>query len=159
MPTRTFRIGWFCAALALLVSCGGEPETPEDQVRALIQRATAAAEDKSIGKLREMISDRYADAHQQDKRGIEALLRFHFLRNKTIHLFTRIPNVTLTDPDHAQATVLVAMGGVPIPSADDLPALRADLHHFEIELAREEDQWRVTRAAWRRAEPAEFMNP
>jgi len=65
----------------------------------------------------------------------------------------------LPQPDHAQATVLVAMAGVPIVSAQELPALRADLHRFEIDFAREGKAWRVQRAAWRRAELGEFLSP
>lgn len=153
----TTGLAWAVCAL-LLVGCGA-PKNPEDQVRLLIQQAVAAVEDKDVGTLRDMISNRYADDHQQDKRGAEALLRFHFLRNKTIHLFTRVPALTVGDADHARATVLVAMAGVPIPGAQDLPALRADLHHFEIDFEREDGEWRVVRAAWRRAEPGEFLNP
>lgn len=143
--------------MALLASCGGAPETPEQQVRALIAQATAAAEERSAGTLRDMISDRYADDQQRDKRAIEQLLRFHFLRNTTIHLFTRVPDITITAPDHALATVYVAMAGVPIAAVEDLPALRADLHHFELEFIREDNAWRLLRAAWQRAEPAEFV--
>jgi len=159
MNHRRLFLGLLGCVIALVASCGGAPQTPEDQVRALIQQATAAAEDRSVGKLRALISARYADEQQRDKRAIEALLRFHFLRNTSIHLFTRVPSVTLTDLDHAQATVFVAMAGVPIASVDDLPALRADLHHFELEFVREENTWRLQRAAWQRAEPAEFVTP
>lgn len=157
MLTRMRDFGFVCCALALLASCGGAPQTPEQQVRALIQQATAAAEERSVSKLRDMISERYTDEQQRDRRAIEQVLRFHFLRNTTIHLLTRVPDITITAPDHALATVYVAMAGVPISSVDDLPALRADLHHFELEFTREENGWRLQRATWQRAEPAEFV--
>ncbi len=152
-------IGLLGLALVLLAGCRGERTGPEAQVRTLIQEALTAAEQKSVGTLRAMISEKYADEQGQNKRGIEALLRLHFLRNETLHLYARVPSVTLPQPDRAEAVVLVAMAGVPIASVQDLPALRADLHRFEIGFAREDKTWRVQRAAWRRAELGEFLGP
>lgn len=143
----------------LLPGCRGEREAPEAQVRALINGAAIAAEQKRIGTLRDMVSDRYADDRGQDKRTIENLLRMHFLRNETLHLYTHIQSVTLPQPDRAQAIVLVAMAGVPIASIQALPALRADLHRFEIDFVREDKAWRAQRATWRRAELGEFVSP
>jgi hypothetical protein len=143
----------------LLTGCRGERVSPEDQVRALINSAATAAEQKSLGTLRDMISEKYADDQGQNKRAVEGLLRLHFLRNETVHLYAHIQSVTLPQPDRAQATVLVAMAGVPIASAQELPALRADLHRFEIDFARENKTWRVQRAAWQRAELGEFLGP
>lgn len=143
-------------AMLLVGGCGGEPESPEAQVRAVIARAVAAAEAKDVGTLRAMVSDRYSDANGQDKRAIEAMLRLHFLRNESVHLYTRVQSVTVPQPDRAEASVLVAMAGVPITSEVELPALRADLHRFDIEFMREGDRWRVQRAAWSRAELGEL---
>ena len=146
-------------AAMLLPGCRGERASPEAEVRALINSAAVAAEQKNIGTLRDSISEKYADEQGQNKRAIENLLRLHFLRNESVHLFAHIQSVTLPQPDRAQATVLVAMAGVPIASAQELPALRADLHRFEIEFTREGKTWRVQRAAWRRAELGEFLSP
>jgi hypothetical protein len=143
----------------LLAACRSERDTPEAEVRALIRSAAAAAEQKQLGTLRDMVSERYADEQGLDKRAAENLLRLQFLRNERLHLYTRIQSVTLPQPDRAQAVVLVAMAGVPIASEADLPALRADLHRFEIDFAREDKTWRVQRAVWRRMEPGELLDP
>jgi hypothetical protein len=143
----------------LLAACRSERDTPEAQVRTLIRSAVAAAEQKQLGTLRDMVSERYADEQGLDKRAVENLLRLQFLRNESLHLYTRIQSVSLPQPDRAQATVLVAMAGVPIASEADLPALRADLHRFEIDFAREDKTWRVQRATWRRVEPGELLGP
>lgn len=143
--------------LSLLAACQRERTTPETQVRALIQEAVTAAEQKRLGVLRDMISERFRDEQGQDKRAAENLLRLQFLRNESLHLLARIPAVTIAAPDHAQAIVLVAMAGVPIASVQDLAALRADLHRFEIDFVLEGKQWRVQRAAWRRAEAGDFF--
>lgn len=140
----------------LVAGCGDRPESPETQVRAVIAQAAEAAEARDISMLRAMISDRYSDANGQDKRAIEALLRLHFLRNASVHLYTRVQSVAVSQPDRAEASVLVAMAGVPITSEVELPALRADLHRFDIEFALEDDDWRVRRASWSRTEFGEL---
>ena len=146
------------AAIAL-AGCGGKPGTPEAQIRALIARAVTAAEEKDIGSLRDMVSERYSDDQGRSKRTIEDILRLHFLRNESLHLYTRVQSITLGQADRAQARVLVAMAGVPISSELELPALRADLHRFDLDFVREDDHWRVRRASWGRAEPGEFVSP
>ena len=143
----------------LLPGCRGERTSPEAEVRAQISRALAASEQKSIGTLKDIVSEKYTDDQGHDKRAIENLLRLHFLRHETLHLYARVASITLPQPDRAEAIVLVAMAGVPIVSAQELPTLRADLHRFEINFAREAKTWRVQRAAWRRAELGEFINP
>ena len=143
----------------LLPGCRGERASPEAEVRALINDAVTAAGQKHIGALKDLISENYADDQGQNKRAIENLLRLQFLRNETVHLYAHIQSVTLPQPDRARASVLVAMAGVPIASAQDLSLLRADLHRFEIDFARENKTWRVQRAAWQRAELGEFPGP
>lgn len=158
------RLIWRIALLGIVVAmllpgCRGERTSPEAEVRAQINNAVAAAEQKNIGFLKSIISKQYTDDQGQNMQAVERLLRLHFLRQETIHLYAHIQSVTLPQPDRAKATVFVAMAGVPIAAMQDLPALRADLHRFEIDFAREEKTWRVQRAAWRRAEPGEFLSP
>lgn len=160
MAHRSLRLGFAAlAGLLCLAACQRERLAPEAQVRALIQSAVAAAEQKRLGTLRDLIAERYQDDQGQDKRALENLLRLQFLRNESLHLFARIQSVTLAQPERAQSIVLVAMAGVPIASVQELATLRADLHRFEIDWVQENKQWRVQRAAWRRAEAGEFLSP
>jgi hypothetical protein len=138
-------------------ACSSERDSPEAQVRALLAQGEAAAEKKESGVLRQLISEKYSDSQGQDKKAVEAMLRFYFLRNQSIHLFTRTRQISFPQPDLAQADVMVAMAGQPISDAEELERLRADLHRFEITLARENGQWKVMRAEWRRAEFADFL--
>jgi hypothetical protein len=138
-------------------ACSSERDSPEAQVRALLTQGEAAAEKKESAVLRQMISEKYSDSQGQDKKAVDALLRYYFLRNQSIHLFTRIRQIGFPQPDLAQADVMVAMAGQPISDAEELERLRADLHRFEITLARENGEWKVIRAEWRRAEFADFL--
>lgn len=159
MKFSSSRRAVFLAAISLLplVSCLPAQDSPEAQVRALFARAETAAEQKDLAALRPMISDQYADGEGQDKKAIEAVLRFYFLRNQSIHLFTRIQNIEFPEPARARAVVLVAMAGQPIKTGQELARLHADLNRFVITLARDNKEWKVTAAEWRRAEPADFL--
>jgi hypothetical protein len=149
-------MGWVFF-LPLLISCAPGENSPEAQVRTLLERGESAAEKKDSGVLRQMISEKYSDSQGQDKRAIEAILRYYFLRHESIHLFMRIQSIAFAQPAQAQAIVVVAMAGQPIAGAEELERLRADLHRFEIILANENKEWKVIRAEWRRAEPADFL--
>jgi hypothetical protein len=138
-------------------ACSSGRDSPEAQVRALLAQGEAAAEKRESGVLRQLISEKYSDSQGQDKKAVEAVLRFYFLRNQSIHLFTRIRQISFPQPDMAQADVMVAMAGQPISDAEELERLRADLHRFEITLAQENGEWKVMRAEWRRAEFADFL--
>ena len=154
--TVLFVMAWaFC--LPLLVACSPHEDSPETQVRTLLKRGEMAAEKKQSGVLRQMISEKYSDSQGQDRRAIEAILRYYFLRHESIHLFMRVQSIAFPQPAQAQAIVLVAMAGQPIAGAEELERLRADLHRFEITLAGENKEWKVIRAEWRRAEPGDFF--
>lgn len=140
-----------------VTACSSGQDSPEAQVRALIEQAESSAEKKESGNLRRLVSEKYSDSQGRDKKAIEAVLRYYFLRHESIHLFTRIQQTSFPSPGIAHAVVLVAMAGQPITDAEELERLRADLHRFEITLTRESEEWKVIRAEWRRAEFADFL--
>lgn len=151
------------ALLALIVAawmpaCRAEPESPEAQVRTLIQRAEAAAEEKRVKALKQLVSESYSDGHGRDKEAIEGLLTYYFLRNQSIHLLTRVQSLEFPEPARCRATVFVAMAAKPIPNIDQLTRIRADLYRFDLSIRDEgSGDWRVTRAAWRHATAADFL--
>jgi hypothetical protein len=147
------------ALLAFMVAstaaCPSGVDSPDARIRATIARAETAAEAKDLGALKDLISDAYHDDAGQDKRAILGLLFMQFRRHESIHLFTRIDRVDI-QPARATATVFTGIAGRPIPSADDLPALRADLYRFDLTLVDERGTWRVTQSAWRPAVLSDF---
>jgi hypothetical protein len=147
----------FLSSVMFFAGACSSGDSPEAQVRALLAQGEAAAEKKESAVLRQMVSEKYSDSQGQDKKAVDAILRYYFLRNQSIHLFMRIRQISFPQPDLAQADVMVAMAGQPITDTEQLERLRADLHRFEITLARENGEWKVTRAEWRRAEFADFI--
>lgn len=146
----------FAFVFLTLVACS-KTETPVVQVHATIGEAQAAAEKKELAVLKRLVSEKYRDAQGQDKRAIEAVLRYYFLRNESIHVFTRIQSVDVAGSDQAQAVVFVALAGQPLKSAQEFERLRADLYRFDLAFSKEGDRWRVVRADWRSAELGDFL--
>jgi len=138
-------------------ACSSDRDNPEKQVRSLLAQGETAAEQKQAGTLRQMISEKYSDSQGQDKKAIESTLRYYLLRHQTIHLFTRIREIAFPAPDLAHVDMMVAMAGQPIANVGELERLQADLHRFEINLVREQGEWKVLRAEWRRAEIGDFL--
>lgn len=139
-------------ACAALVCCRADPQDPEAQIRSLLSRSEAAASEKDLATVKDAISELYADDSGHDKQAIAALVGFNFLRNDSIHLLTRVLQIELLDPTHAEASVLVAMAGQPIPGGRELAKLRASIYRFDFSLCDEgSGGWRVTSARWQRA--------
>jgi hypothetical protein len=140
-----------------LPACSSEPGSAEAQIRALLTEMEAAAEEKELRALKTVVAEQYADELGNDRRDIVQLLTYHFLRNQSIHLLTRVAAIELPEPGRASATVYVAMAGRPIPDAAALTQLRANLYHFEFSLEAVGKNWQVTSAAWRPAEGRDFL--
>jgi hypothetical protein len=148
------------AAIALLAGwgCSSEAESPEARIRTLLEEMEVAAEQKDLGPLKAVVSEQYSDAQHNDRQAIIGLLTFHFLRNESIHLLTRVAAIEFPEPGRASVRVYVAMAGLPIPDVDALAQLRADLYRFDFHLGEGgESGWLVTSAAWRPAQAADFL--
>jgi hypothetical protein len=156
---RTEPITALCAvALMTFVGIGcTRHDEPEQRLRALIAKAEQAVEKKDIAELRGYVSDRYADDDGRDRRAIDGMLRIYLLRNESIHLLTRIASVAFVPPNQAKVVIYVAMAGRPITADADLAAFNGNLYRFDLDFADDARQWRLIRAAWRPAEPSDFI--
>jgi len=144
--------------LAAPLACSRKPESPETRLRALVSQAEVAAEAKDLGALKPLISPSYGDRLGQNRQAIMRLLAYYFLHNESIHLLTRVHEISFPEPKRAELTVLVAMAGRPIPRVEDLAGMRADLYRFDLVAADEgTGDWKVVRAAWRPAELTDFL--
>lgn len=143
-------------AAASLAACS-ERDTPEQRLRALVDNAEQAVENKEGARLRSYISQHYSDAEGRDRRTIDGILRLYVLRHEAIHLYTRIASIHFPQPGQAEAVLYVAMAGRPIASAAELAAFRANFYRFDVAFADEDGEWRLVRAAWRRAELGDFV--
>ena len=135
------------AALAMLVAgCGDEEAgSPEEELRAWVDRGEAAAEAKDRGALLDMISPDYADARGNDRSEIGDILRVYFFRQNSIGLLVDINDIVVSGDTAAMIDLTVGMAGTTTNSA---LGIRADAYKFEFELEKPEDEWHLIGARW-----------
>jgi hypothetical protein len=132
---------WLCA------SCGPSG-TPEDEIRALIDEAEAAAEARDASTLRDLIADDYRDGEGRSADEIRRTLHGYLIAHQAVRLVTRIDAIELEGTELARVQVTVGMLGREA-DADSAWDVAGDIHRFDLRLAREEGgEWKVTRAAW-----------
>ena len=136
--------------MALVVtSCGGDT-SPEAQVRAVVAEAEAAAEARDASALLDLIADDYRDSRGNGADEIRRYVRGYLVAHQSVHLLVRIEELELKATDLARLRATVAMVGREAEGAATWD-LAADVHEFDVTLAREDGEWRVTRADWRPA--------
>lgn len=140
------------AAIGALAGCG-DANSPEQQVREVIEKMEVAAEARDVGELMEHLSGDFRDVNGMGPEEAARHARGYFIANQTIHLVTRVERIEFPTAGEARARVTVGMVGrdaAAAADAIDLTSLAADLYEFKIALRREDDEWRVTFAEWLR---------
>ncbi len=139
------RILTFSLICAFLVGCGGGPEAgPEDAVRAWVDTAETAAEEKDRQGLLDMIAENYADSRGNDHTQIGNMLRFYFLRHKSVGFVSNINDIAIMGDTAALVNLTVVGAGT---SANAL-GVQADAYNFELELEYRDDEWMLIGARW-----------
>lgn len=167
MPTCSRGLGalhalWWRLVAVLIIpllfaACGGEEDTPEAQVRRYLAEAEATVEARKITAIQGLISERYADSAKRTRQDLLRLIGGYFFRHKSIHLLSRIERLEISEEGRAEVVLYVAMAGSPIEGIEQLTAIRADLHRFELLLGQDNaGVWQLLSAGWRRAMPGDF---
>jgi hypothetical protein len=138
--------GAIVAVAVLTAGCGRE-ESPETQVRTVIAAGEVAAEARDLGGILELVSPAFRDANGGGPDELKQYLRGYFLMHQSVHLLTRVESVEFPYRDYARVQLKVGMLGRESAGATSLD-LAADVKEIVLELALEDDEWRVVRAAW-----------
>ncbi len=138
---RLLGLGLVCS---WLVACGDPPTPPEEAVRAWVAHGQQAAEEKDRRALVKMISPAYADARGNSRDEIENLFRLYFLRQNNIALLTRIESLRIIGDSAAEIELSVGIAG----TNDGVIGFSADAYRFEMELARDGDDWLLISGRW-----------
>ncbi|MDY0065488.1 MAG: hypothetical protein RBS02_03850 [Steroidobacteraceae bacterium] len=138
---------WVTAAL-LLAGCA-DPDSPQTEVRRMIERLELAAEARDVGDVMTHVSSQYRDARGHDRDEIARYIRGYFIAHQAIHLLTRIERLEFPSSDEARLAVLVATVGRQADAADAWE-LASDLQRFDLVLVRDDGSWKINWASWRR---------
>jgi hypothetical protein len=122
----------------------------EDRIRALLDRAVRAVEEKRPADVMDGVSERF-EGQGMGRRELHQFIAYNALRgswNAVVPLSTRVQ----VDGDRAEAVVDVALvrGGRGEGIAGRLPEA-GDTWRVEAGLEREKEGWRVVSARWQRA--------
>ena len=152
---------WGCIAVLLLfvffiVSCGNQ-ETPEDQVKQFVAAGEEAVEARNVLEVKKLISGKYSDAKGRTRQDLVAVSARYILSNKNIHVLTRIGELNFPSEDQAILQLYVAMTGQNVSDLDALLNMQSDLYLFDLELVREDKEWKLSKADWRRAKGEDFF--
>lgn len=140
------------AAMLVFAGCGAS-DSPEQQVRAVLGQMETAAEARDVSELMEHISEDYRDSNGLGPQEAARYVRGYFIANQSIHLLTRIEDITFPMRDEARVKVLVGMVGREADAANDssdLGDLAADIYEFKVALRLEDERWKVSFAEWLR---------
>lgn len=133
-------------AIALLAACGSRSE-PEEELRALVDQAELAAEERDAAELRGLVADDYQDPQGRNAADVRAYLHGYLLAHPSLRLMTRIDSIELEGKELARVAVTVGMLGREA-GADEDWELAGDIYRLDLRLAREDDgDWRVIHAA------------
>jgi hypothetical protein len=124
-----------------------EPERDEDRIRALLDGAALAAQEKRIGDVVEIVSERFAGGGL-DRQGVKRFVAGMVLRGDWVSVSVAgLAVVVEGDAARANVDVVTARGGKGKAVADLLPE-EAAAHRIACRLAREGSDWRVVGAEW-----------
>jgi hypothetical protein len=144
-PSQHNRTGFAVAGAMLLAwACGGA-QSPESQVRAVIETGEAAAEARDLSALMDLVSPDYQDDSGRDSRELRHYVHGYLIANQSIRLLTRIDNIEF--PYRDMARVALTVGSLGREATEDSSFdLAADVEQLSIELQLDDGEWKVTRA-------------
>jgi hypothetical protein len=96
--------------------------------------------------LRALVADDYRDGDGRGADDIRGYLHAYLIAHQSIHLITRIDVIEIKGAEVARVRLTVGVLGRESDSTWDLAG---DIYRFDLRLAREDGEWRVTRAGWR----------
>ena len=130
--------------LTLVVSCSGDSDDPEQQVRAWVGAMQEAAGEKARRDMVANISPAYVDSRGYGRDDIDRLLRLYFLRQNKVVLMSHVDEVRIVGGTAAEVSITVGMAA----TNDGALGVSADAYRFELELEHDGDDWRLISARW-----------
>jgi len=132
------------AIAAGFAGCSGPSSAPEEALRAWVETAEVAAQEKDRATLLDMISANYADARGNDRGAVDKIFRFWFLRQKNIALLVNIDDIEVYQDTAATINLTVGMAA----TNGNAFGLNADAYRFELDMEYTDDDWMLIGARW-----------
>ncbi len=130
-----------------LIACEQDRQTPEEQIKSLIEVAIDAAENRDLGDLMQHLRPDYLDQRGHQKAQMEKLLQLYFFRHKRIYIWSKVKQIELLSANQANAVLYLAMANNAITDTSMLAGVRASIYEVKLNLVKD-DRWRVQRSSW-----------
>jgi hypothetical protein len=141
------------ALLALGASCKRRPAL-DQQARDLLGRLEQAAEEGDVEEIRALLAAGFRGPDEL-ARGPALLLLRARLRERPVHIHSRILSLEVMPPGRVQVELVAAMAALPIGGLDDIGRLEADIYRWKLGLVVSEGDLLVASASW---EPARLLD-
>lgn len=135
------------ALLFSLFACNNEPPSPEDALREVISDMELAAEDRSLSDFMQHVSESYSDHKGNDRKAIANYVRFNFIRNQSINIFSQIKSLEIIE-NNASVEISVAMGSKTDNLNSETTRLRAKTLQFSVLFQLNDNKWMVKSVSW-----------
>ena len=137
--------------LAAALSACGAASTPEEEVRAALGTLEAAAEAGDASAFADLVSPAYSDPYGHDREKLRAFVAFHVMQSgRGREVVVRVRDVGFPEPERAAVTLAVGLSGAG-------SRLSAEVYAVDMDLAREDDAWRISWAQWRAAPATDLL--
>ncbi len=128
---------------AVLAGCS-TPSPPDAAVRAWLEAAETAVEERDRGRLIDMLAEGYVDTRGNDRAAVDQRLRLYFLRNREILIASHVEDLQIVGGTAAHVVLTAGMAGADANAF----GLRADAYRFELELVEQDGEWLLIGADW-----------
>ncbi len=154
-------ISIFLSVILVLSAASCSKPSEEDKVKKVIVAVQKAGEEKSVRAILDRISKTYRDSQGYDYEGIKGLLAYYFFRHQKVSVFIPAIEVQVTEGAAQAKFQAILSGGSKTESVGTLLPEALGVYDFDVSLAKEKGEWKVTSAAWKRAgdAPAPSTNP
>lgn len=139
-----------CLIVVVLLLAACSKETEEDRVKKVLKSIQAAAEEKKIAAVLDNVSKSYQDPQGNDYNGVKGILAFYFFRHQKVAVY--MPNVdVVVNGTKARALFQAILTGRGTgESAGNILPESLGAYNFDVNLKKENDEWKVTSAKWER---------
>lgn len=132
------------ATLGLALSSCSPKETPEQQIRKVLDEGAAALEARDSDRAAKTLSDAYKDSAGRDKSKLKGLT-FFALQQGPVLVSMQTVDIQLDGKEKANVSmkVLAIQGSATLVTAKDLLPTNARSFDLKIAMAREGSEWKV----------------
>ncbi|MBI2377396.1 MAG: hypothetical protein HYV07_25570 [Deltaproteobacteria bacterium] len=138
-------------ALAITFVATREPELePEAAIRAALERAARAASEKNLDGTIDLLSERFKGPSGIDRSGAKRIVFVQLRQGDWSRVFFARTSVELLD-DGKKAKVVthaVLARGKDVKTMEDVLPTSATVYRFELDMEREDDDYRVVHAEY-----------